>query len=153
MLRGKTRWIMTAWILTLAAPAYADLSSAPTGSQIAALAKRTQFNHQAAHSPRAGVRVTPALPSAQPLANGRVMAILQNEVVLSPGLPPGQYHLYLARIRGTWRTFAVADGRIVAESDPSGSPMTDSMCFGWYTCHNFKCKCYGFVLEGTPFEL
>jgi hypothetical protein len=143
-------------MLALAAPAHADLASAPTGNQIAALAKRTQFNLQAAFSPGAGVRVTPALPSAQPLANGRVVALLRNQVALSQGLSPGQYHIYLARIRGTWRAFAESNGRLVAESakvvlGPSGSSMADAMCFGWYTCHNGKCLCYGLVVRGTEF--
>jgi hypothetical protein len=154
MLRGTTHWILTASILAVAAPAAADLAIAPSGGQIASLAKSTRFDPRSTFSPRAGVQVTPALPSPGPVANGKVVALLRNQVALR-ALPPGQYHLCAARIGGTWQTIAESNGRVVAKTKAvavgGSSNLRSGMCFGWYECHNGQCVCYGIVIRGTPF--
>jgi len=124
---------------------------APTGPEIAALAKRTVF--KAPVKPRAGVTVWLRKAGAQS-AKGCVAAKLQTSVALGR-LAPGTYHLLTntCAIRTTVAHTFESGGRIVArQQSPVGGSQADfGMCFGWYECRNGHCVCYGLVWQGQEY--
>ena len=95
----------------------------PTGKEIAKKAKSTKFaSGNSATATKGGKRVT-ATPAdlshvkGEELEQGQVIGLLETEVDKeTAGLPPGRYHVFMAKVGDRWQVLAESGGVVAAEA-------------------------------------
>lgn len=99
-------------------------ADAPTGSEIARMAKdirfdsrkdiRTEQNGKKIHFRGADLSHVKSLAE---LESGQVVGMLETELAGDETtLPPGTHNMFISKVDGTWRVHAESGGRIVAEA-------------------------------------
>lgn len=88
----------------------------------------------------------PAVAGQTALENGQVIARMETQVQGLRTFPPGTYHVYLAKIGGTWRALAESGGRIVAQSSkvlvgPKAPSTNEGFWVGVCVCGQHYCVC------------
>jgi hypothetical protein len=104
-------------------------NDAPTGKEIAEKAKSGALDRSAAFTHTKGDKhftFTPVDHKSHEGKKGEVEAgvfggTLTTETTGS-GLPPGQYNLFLAKVRGDWYVYAESNGQIVKTEKVTGHP-------------------------------
>ncbi len=100
-----------------------------TGEQIARMTKPYILERPIKRQVgRQTVTFTPASVTESDLEKGTIIGKLDTQLKGGKtGLPPGSYHIYVAKARGGWKAYAESNGRIVGQTSDvavtSGSPV------------------------------
>ena len=124
----RTLGLAAVSICVFLAPAWGARQDVPTGKEISEKAKAFKLDSTNSFSGQKNgktVKFTAAdlknLKDMQELESGQVIGLLENDAPGDEtGLPPGKYHIYVAKVGNNWRAFAEADGKIVAEAKRAG---------------------------------
>ena len=118
----------------------------PTEAQIAEQVKAVKLDH-ANKSEGEKCRFTPAqdsnsLSNVSDFENGYVMGLLETDQVSdTTNLPPGQYHMLLAKEGTGWQVYAVSGNKIVTkaksvverkDAPPGNKPQFSKGSFCWW---------------------
>ena len=140
----------------------------PTGKEVAQKAKSAKFLSENSTTVKKGdkrIKATPANlrhVTEQELEQGQIIGQLETELdQQTTGLPPGKYHMWMAKVGDEWQVLAESKGVIVAEGrdvqfeklPPGRKPSKPKIEFGsiWIRfciCIDDFCWCarYRFVL-------
>lgn len=107
-----------------ALPAQAARKDKPAGQEISEKAKAVKLDPaNAATAERGGkkIKVTPVdlshVKTEADLEDGQVVGVLETEVAGDEtGLPPGKYHIFVAKVGDVWHAYAESGGTIAAEA-------------------------------------
>lgn len=140
----------------------------PTGKEVAQKAKSAKFHPENSTTVKKGGKQIKATPAnlrhvtEQELEQGQVIGLLETELdEKTTGLPPGKYHMWMAKVEDQWQVLAESGGTVVAEGSdvqfeklpPGRKPGKPKIEFGsiWIQfciCIDDFCWCarYRFVL-------
>lgn len=105
-------------------PAFAELKAPPTGKEIAVRAKKVKLQRQGAAAGDIGkktIAFTPSdlrhVKSDREVEDGLVIGRLDTKVTdrSEVNLAPGNYNVFLAKVRGEWHVYAEANGKVAHE--------------------------------------